>query len=131
MSQSIEQVIVALDAESARAQKEHDLDALSAILDDKLVYTGADGALRDKNRFLNEAKSGRVLDTYQLESSVVHCYGEAAVVSGRAYIDGKVFGNTFSGYFRYTKMFVRKNDDWRIVGWHVTGSEHRPAAQAR
>jgi ketosteroid isomerase-like protein len=116
-------------AESAlrRAQLSGDAEALEALLDDSLVFTGPDGLIYGKQDDVDAHRSGAIRIT-QLEPSEEHIqdFGEIAVVSVRMEMRGSFQGADFGGPFRYTRIWRRADTGWRIVAGHVsaiTGSE--------
>jgi ketosteroid isomerase-like protein len=113
--------IRALNQESGDAQVRRDIAALDGLLADDFIVTRAGGVTADKAQNLAEIESGDVSFTsYENDDVRVGLYGDAAVVTGQVKTSGTYKGQDFSGRFRYTKVFVRRDRQWRIVAWHAT-----------
>ena len=111
-----------LVSESAlrRAQLSGDVAALERLVDDELVFTGPDGNIYSKADDLNAHRQGWVRIT-RLEPSEerVQRFGDVAVISVRMEMEGSFKGAPFAGSFRYTRVWCRRADGWRIVAGHV------------
>jgi uncharacterized protein DUF4440 len=110
-------------AESAlrRAQLESDVTTLDRLIDDKLMFTGPDGAVYGKQDDLEAHRNGAIHIT-RLEPSDerVQRHGAIAVVSVRMEMAGTFQGTAFAGPFRYTRIWRAGTDGWRIVAGHVS-----------
>jgi len=51
---------------------------------------------------------------------VVRLYGDTAVVTARADVKGRQLGEDFSGPYRYTRVWVRRNGRWQTVSYQAT-----------
>jgi ketosteroid isomerase-like protein len=51
---------------------------------------------------------------------VVRVYGDTAVVTARADVKGHQLGEDFSGPYRYTRVWVRRNGQWQTVSYQAT-----------
>lgn len=111
-----------LVSESAlrRAQLSGDVAALERLVDDELVFTGPDGNIYSKADDLNAHRQGWVRIT-RLEPSEerMQRFGDVAVISVRMEMEGSFKGAPFAGSFRYTRVWCRRADGWRIVAGHV------------
>lgn len=111
-----------LVSESAlrRAQLSGDVAALERLVDDQLVFTGPDGNIYSKADDLNAHRQGWVRIT-RLEPSEerMQRFGDVAVISVRMEMEGSFKGAPFAGSFRYTRVWCRRADGWRIVAGHV------------
>lgn len=104
-----------------RAQLAGDVDALAALIDDELVFTGPDGAIYGKQDDLNAHRSGAIRIT-ELDPSDerVQDFGAIVVVSVRMNMRGSFNGARFAGPFRYTRIWRLRDDGWRVVAGHVS-----------
>lgn len=111
------------DAELAlrRAQLAGDVAAIEKLLDGDLVFTGPDGLLYHKHDDLDAYRAGLIRIT-QLTPSEEHIqdFGEIVVVSVRMEMRGSFQGADFAGPFRYTRIWCKTGNDWRIVAGHVS-----------
>ena len=104
-----------------RAQLAGDAATLDRLVDDALVFTGPDGLLYGKADDLQAHREGWVKITRlePAEERVVPL-GDIAVVSVRMEMAGSFKGAAFAGPFRYTRVWRRRPDGWRVVAGHVS-----------
>ena len=107
------------------AFKSGDGPALAAFLSDDYLYTGEDGKVADKRRFLAEAAKIKV-GAYALSEVVAHSYGDTGIVTGLW--RGKVSsdGNENEVALHFTDTFVRRDHRW----WNVAGAVTRVSGDA-
>lgn len=103
------------------AQLASDVAALERLLDDALMFTGPDGAVYGKADDLQAHREGwvRITRLEAGEERVQH-FGSLAVVSVRMEMAGSWKGQPFEGPSRYTRVWRRTEDGWRIVAGHVS-----------
>jgi ketosteroid isomerase-like protein len=59
-------------------------------------------------------------DSIDVTEMVVRLYGNTAVVTARADVRGKDMGEEFSGPYRFTRVWVRRNGHWLTVSYQAT-----------
>jgi len=59
-------------------------------------------------------------DSIEVTDMVVRLYGSTAVVTARADVRGKELGEEFSGPYRFTRVWVRRNGHWQTVSYQAT-----------
>src|SRR6266481_3876303 len=104
----MQEELLRLENEFARAVASNDADAL-------------DGSIIDKARFLGVIKSG-VLSHELMESTDlrVRLYGNTAIVTGLTTTKGKFMGQDFASCERATDIFVKQTDRWQCVFTQLT-----------
>jgi uncharacterized protein (TIGR02246 family) len=114
--------IVALEAEIRAAQLNADVAALDHLLADDLLFTGPDGQLATKRQDLEAHRSGVVrFRAHEPEELRIRRAGpDVAVTALRARLEVEVAGALTGGTYRYTRVWVRKNGRWRVIGGHVS-----------
>ncbi|MEO7963895.1 MAG: nuclear transport factor 2 family protein [Gemmatimonadaceae bacterium] len=111
-----------LEAEHAlrRAQFSSDVAALERLLDDALIFTGPDGRLYRKGDDLAAHRDGAMrLTRLDPGEESVQRFGDIAVIVVRMEMAGTFMDSNFAGPFRYTRVWCRRPDGWRIVAGHV------------
>jgi len=109
------------------AQLAGDVPALERLLDDALLFTGPDGQVYGKADDLEAHRLGWVRIGRLVPSEErVRELGAVAVVSVRMDMAGSWKGEAFEGPFRYTRVWRRAEDGWRVVAGH--GSAVLPAS---
>jgi len=117
----MEEELLKLENEFARAVTSNDADALDELLADDWVIVEPDGSFIDKARFLGVIKSG-ALSHESMESTDlrVRIYGNTAVVTGLTATKGKFKGQDVTACERATDIFVKHTDRWQCVFTQLT-----------
>ncbi len=117
----MQEELLKLENEFARAVTNNDTDAVDGFLADDWIVVDPDGGIIDKARFLGVIKSG-VLSHELMESADlrVRLYGNTAVVTGLTTTKGKFMGQDFTSCERATDVFVKQNNRWRCVFTQLT-----------
>lgn len=122
MIEHIDGMLRASETALRAAQLAGDVGALDRLLDDALVFTGPDGAVYGKADDLDAHREGWVsISRLEPSDERIQQYGSVAVVSVRMDMAGSWQGQPFEGPFRYTRVWRRTADGWRIVAGHVSG----------
>jgi ketosteroid isomerase-like protein len=117
----MQEEVLKLENDFARAVTNNDADALDGFLADDWVIVDPDGGIIDKARFLEVIKSG-ALSHEMMESADlrVRLYGNTAVVTGLTTTKGKFMGQDFTSCERATDIFLKQNDRWQCVFTQLT-----------
>ena len=79
--------------------------------------------LEAKLRVAQLASDVNVLDTLIDESLCLPAVSvDVLVVALRTRLAGSMNGQEFDGDYRYTRVWVRRGDSWRIVAGHVSAA---------
>lgn len=93
--------------------------ALSRLLADDYIGTGAHGKVRSKAELVADYTSGRVkYESITEDGVVVRQYGTTAVVTGRTQSKGKEGGKAFDSEHRFTRVWVQAPGRWSLVAAH-------------
>lgn len=114
--------IVRLEAQLRRAQLDADVATLDRLISDDLLFTGPDGQLGTKAQDLAAHDAGVVrFRAHEPEELRVRRVGsDVAVVALRVQLAVEVGGTLVRGTYRYTRIWAREADAWRVVGGHVS-----------
>ena len=117
----MEEELLKLENEFARAVASNNADALDRLLADDWIIVEPDGSIIDKDRFLEVIRSG-ALSHESMESTdlEVRLYGNTAVVTGLTTSKGKFMGQDFISCERATDIFVKQADRWQCVFTQLT-----------
>ena len=115
-------LIEQLEAQLRQAQLNGDVDALDRLIDDALLFVGPDGALVSKTDDLASHRSGAVRFTSHEPSDLQwQCVtSDVVVVALKARLAVLVYGQPIVGDFRYTRVWARRDGQWRVVAGHVS-----------
>ena len=117
----MEEELLKLEKEFARAIVKNDAEAIEQFLADDWVIIDPDGGVIDKSRFLGVIKSGTLTHEMMESDDVwVRIYGDTALVSGLTRTKGKFMGQEFSTQERATDVFVMQNGRWQCVFSQLT-----------
>jgi ketosteroid isomerase-like protein len=117
----MEEELLKLENEFARAVASNDADALEGLLADDWIIVEPNGSIIDKARFLGVIRSG-ALSHESMESTElrVRLYGNTAFVTGLTTTKGKFMGQDFASCERATDIFVKQTDRWQCVFTQLT-----------
>lgn len=96
-----------------------DAEGLAALLADDWMLTHSDGRIQDKRDYVEELRSGRrsnqAIGNREIQ---VREYADTAVITGISEQSGISAGQAWSGRFRFTRVWVRMQGEWRMVASH-------------
>ncbi len=98
----------------------NDVEALTDLLDDDLVFTGPDGQVLSKGDDLSVHRD-RLLSLDQLDQheTQVHRIGEMILTTTKATLAGHFGSTSFNGAFAYTRLWRQSGAVWRVVAGHA------------
>jgi hypothetical protein len=93
---------------------------LRTLADDYVGITPL-GQVTTKQETISARRSGQLrYESMNVSDMVVRLYGDTAVVTARADVKGHQLGEDFSGPYRYTRVWVRRNGHWQAVSYQAT-----------
>lgn len=96
-------------------------DALDRLWADDLEVDVPRMAVMTKAEALGFARSGRMkFLSYTTTDIRIRLYGDTAVVSGRMKRTRTMNGNNVSDNWRFTKVYVKQEQQWRVVSFHAS-----------
>jgi len=120
---SVEQELMQLEKESAAAAVKGDTTFLDRHTAANYVGTDPVGGVGDRATMMAGAKAGDPkFEALDLDEMSVRMAGtEAAVVTGRATVKGKLkSGMDISGQYRFTDVWVKQEGRWQLMTWQAT-----------
>jgi hypothetical protein len=118
-STRVEQSILDLSKKKFEWLINKQYDSLLVLLDDKLQYVHSNGWVENKQEVIDDLKNGKL--TYQkvtVKESSVRLYEKTAIVNGLGTFEGIGNGNAFSMDLRYTEVYVRTGNRWKLASRH-------------
>ncbi|WHI50187.1 nuclear transport factor 2 family protein [Microbulbifer sp. MLAF003] len=101
------------------AMLDSDLNALSALLADDLVFTNHLGQLLTKRDDLSAHESGRLdIESINISENSIKILGNTAVVTARVQICGTYDGNPTNGDFRFTRIWANQDNSLQVKAAH-------------
>ena len=101
---------------------QRDIPALEKIWADDYVFVNASGDVLTKAQRLANVKSGATtLDSIKEEEDIiVRVYQNSAVATSRVTIKGQYGGQSTSGQYRSTHVWVKGSTGWQLVSNQLT-----------
>lgn len=113
------QSLLAIDASWNSLRLESDVEGLERLLCDDWLLTHSDGRVQDKADYLRELSSrtraNQVIENQNVE---IRLHGDTAVVTGTSVQAGTRNGQPWSGRFRFTRTWVRRDGNWWMLASH-------------
>lgn len=119
---SIAGAVVAAEHQRCGAMLANDLDSLAAILDDRLCFSHATGAIDDKPAYLAKMAAGRIdyLSIDWPEQQVVRLADDAALLTGIMVSDVSVDGTRKQLHNRVLAAWSSTGGPWRMIAFQST-----------
>jgi len=109
----------AIDATWNELRLEPDVAGLDKLLVDDWLLTHSDGRVQTKVEYLEELKTrSRANQAIRNEDVRTRIYAGTGVVTGTSVQSGVNNGQPFSGRFRFTRVWTRRDGSWRMVASH-------------
>jgi ketosteroid isomerase-like protein len=103
------------------AHQRGDAEALQKLWSNDLEVDVPRMPVMSKADALNFARSGRMKFLRYATSDIrVRLYGDTAIVSGRLQRTRLINGKELSDDWRFTKVYVREEQQWRVVSFHAS-----------
>lgn len=104
-----------------KAMLANDVEALTDLLDDDLVFTAPDGQVLSKNDDLSVRRNRLLrLDQLDVYETQTHRIGETILTTTKATLAGHFGSTPIGGSFAYTRLWRKSNAGWRIVAGHTS-----------
>jgi hypothetical protein len=114
-------LIVDLERQSKEASLRRDSEFSLRMLAADYVAITPLGQVTTKDETISARRSGQLrYEAMNITDMVVRVYGDTAVVTARAEVKGHQLGEDFSGPYRYTRVWVRRNGQWQVVSYQAT-----------
>lgn len=108
-----------IDAQWNRLRLASDTAGLGALLVDDFVLTHSDGKVQHKADYLADldrrTRVNHAIDNHDVE---VRRHGDTAIVTGRTVQHGVGEQGPFRGAFRFTRVWVLQEGQWRLAASH-------------
>ena len=113
--------IVDLERQAKDAAIHRDASFSERTLADDYVAISPLGQVIGKAETVAARKTAQLrYDSIEITDMVVRLYGNTAVVTARADVRGRELGEEFSGPYRFTRVWVRRNGHWLTVSYQAT-----------
>ena len=123
--------ITIAEEELRQAMLDSDVDALDRLLSDDLVFTNHIGVKMNKQDDLNAHRLGMVdIDTIELsDMQVSRVVSDVGLVTVAAHMIGSFGGESFEDTLRFTRVWQKAENKWKLVTAHSSVVEARLAVE--
>lgn len=113
--------IEALEMQWRQAQLNNDVSVMDRLLADDYIGISSSGTIETKTEALALRRAGTLhITTLDLNDVKVRIYGDTAVVTSRADLQGTNGSRDISGEYRYTRVYNRRLGQWKIVSFEAS-----------
>lgn len=110
-------VLESLNQKYIEAFMTADVEWYEHHLADDFICIESDGSILNKAEFLKNSAKGPDVMEYKLAKVDVRVYGDAGLVNGKGLFTRR---DGSSGVSRYTDVYVRTKDGWKVISAQVT-----------
>jgi len=119
--ENINDAIIKLSAKKFEWLKDKQIDSLQRMLDDDVLYIHSNGLIETKYDIIENILSGKlVYKNVEVEDAKVRLEGDLAVLNADGIFTGAINGNEFTARLRYTEVYVRKKNQWKLFSRHAS-----------
>ena len=120
-AQGVQDQIKKLEMDRAAAVVAGDVATLDKLTADDFTFIHPDGQMTGKAQTMDAIKAGQIKLTSNTVSDLkVRMYGDVAVVTGKADLEGTAFGQNVTGQVMFTRVYVKKDGRWQSVAYQQT-----------
>jgi len=116
----VEEELRNLERQWQEALMQRDLTLLDRLMADDYALITVSGEVVNKARVLAEIKSVNAIADVRNTEVAVRVFGDVAVVTGLVLISGKFNDQEVNSKSRYTKVYVKRQKQWRVVAAQAT-----------
>jgi hypothetical protein len=112
-----------LKAEQLRlnSQMQNNLDIMSKLLDDQLVYVRNSAVVDTKNSYLNSMQKGATIyEHIEHVNDVVRVYGCVAILTGKGKYDVRIDQKPLNLVLRYHSIWQKSHGQVKLISWQAT-----------
>ncbi len=125
------QEVIAFRNRYIEAEENRDIAYLDRILADDFFALNPQGKLLDKTQQLENLKRpDRTLKVLNPRDTQVRFYagGDVAILTEHVTVDGQDKGRSFSGEYRFLRVFAKQDGKWKVVLAQGSPMPEQPAA---
>lgn len=113
--------IEALEQQWREAIVTNNVNQMDRLLADDYIGITSNGTVETKAQDLAQRRAGTVRITkLTLSDMHVRIYGDTAVVTSQAQLEGTNGASDISGKYRYTRVYTRRLGQWKIVSFEAS-----------
>jgi hypothetical protein len=115
-----EQSILELSKNKFQWMVTKNYDSLERVLDERLQFVHSNGWTENKQEFIADIKSGKLLyNNITVTEAVVRVYSNSAVINGRGKFSVKLEGKDMEFDLKYTEVYIHRQGKWLLASRHA------------
>jgi ketosteroid isomerase-like protein len=112
--------VLQVEFKLATAIQRKDTDTLNHLYNDDYLLTGPDGRVVNKADLVASVGDATLEeDSLELDDLRLRLFDNVAILTGRAVARIRVRGEDYSGSYRGTGIFLKRQGRWEVIGVHV------------
>jgi ketosteroid isomerase-like protein len=116
-----QQEVLASHEKRRTATLNGDANTVASMMTDDLTFTHANAVVETKGQFVDALKTRKLqYKTLTDEDQQVRVNGSTGIVSGTCHIVVDASGTEYDLRVRFTELWVKEDDTWRMMLWHAT-----------
>lgn len=120
-SRAVHKEIEGMEQQWRQALVSNNVNEMDRLLADDYIGITSNGTLETKPEALAQRRAGTVRITrLDLSDTHVRVYGDTAVVTSQAQVEGTNGASDISGQYRYTRVYNRRLGQWKIVSFEAS-----------
>ena len=120
-NRAVHKQIENLEMEWRQAQVDNNVAVIDHLLADDYVGISANGTIETKSQTIAQRKAGTIrIKALDLDDMKIRLYGDTAVVTSTAELQGVNGESNISGKYRYTRVYNRRLGQWKIVSFEAS-----------
>ena len=111
-----------IEAQRIRAIRNNDADAMSAILDDDLLYISSTGQVYDKHSYLRAVQTHRLTysEDIELTESEHRVEDDLVIMAGMMRGHARLDGDKQVYHLRSMRVWRRREAGWKLLAWQFS-----------
>ena len=127
---TVVEVIGALETRWNEAHVTGDTVTLKALWADDIIVTVPEMRPFTKQDLLGFWRSGRSnITRHETSDVMIRGFFDSAIVDGRLTRERNFNGRAVTDHWRFTKVYVRRDGQWRVVSYHASASPPAPSTR--
>jgi hypothetical protein len=116
--------VLELERQTKDAMMHSDAGFTERSLADNYIAIGPLGNVITKSDALAARRASQLhYESVDFSEVAVRIYGDMAIVTARAEVKGTDLGQDFSGPYRFTRVWMKHNGEWKTVSYQATATQ--------
>jgi hypothetical protein len=123
LQQAFQAQLLLVEKQRYTAMTSNNLDTLSTLLGDDLIYVHSTGVPQSKSEFLSDLREGKLhYRKITAQTTRLRFYGDISIINGEGVFDLTSGGHDIKASLIFTAVYTRRGEGvarrWELVSWH-------------